>query len=213
VLLNKLKAVTVVLLVVLVIDAAGTIYHLHAQEPPKPERGNQTMTGLSTSLENPLPPKTADPRLYVIASRLVEGSADQPKVIFLFPKATVDDGRLVPLHLSEAPQNLLEKVVLDEGIRIGKFLDMRVRRLRANKVRLILSFESTELEKSTVSELRVLGTSVQAIQDVELQKPVRIALPKDTPGSPQRWLEIAVGEHSIPATAAADTAPHGGGKK
>jgi hypothetical protein len=97
----------------------------------------------------------------------------------------------------DGPQNLLEKVVLDEKIKIGTFFDVRVKRLGGNKVRLVLSFERNEVEKSTVSEIRVLGSNVQAIEDVERHKPVKSVLQKDARGSAQRWVEITVDEITV----------------
>jgi hypothetical protein len=112
---------------------------------------------------------------------------------------------------------LLEKVVLDEKIRIGTFLDVRVKRLEGNKVRLVLSFQRNEVENSSVSEIRVLGNSVQAIQDVELHKPVKLVFQKDARGSAQRWVEITVDEitvdeQTVPAPAASVSQQKGGKK-
>jgi RNA polymerase sigma factor (sigma-70 family) len=198
-LLSKLKTRAVgLLLVALLIGAAGAIYQTQAAEQRKGELRNKTTTNVSTSQEV-RPPKVAEQREYVIISRLLEAGADRPKEVLRFPKLTVDDGQFVPLGITEAPQNLLAKVVDDEKIKIGTFLDVRVRRLRGNKVRLILSFQRNELEKSSVSEIRVLGKSVQAIQDVELHKPVKMVFQKDARGSAQRWVEITVDEQTIPA--------------
>src|SRR5262249_604918 len=88
--------------------------------------------------------------------------------------------------------------VLEEGIKIGTFFDVRVRRLGGNKVRLLCSFQRNEVEKSSVSEIHVLGNNVQAIQDVELRKPVKIVLQKDAKGSAQRWVEITLDEQRVP---------------
>jgi hypothetical protein len=99
--------------------------------------------------------------------------------------------------ITKGPQNLLENVVLDEKIEIGTFFDVRVKRLRGNKVRLVLKFQRNEVEKSSVSEMRVLGISVQAFQDVELQKQVKVVLQKDAKGSAQRWVELTVEEQII----------------
>jgi RNA polymerase sigma factor (sigma-70 family) len=168
-------------------------------ERPKGEQRNKTADA-STSQEV-LPLKAADQREYVITSRLLEAGADQPKEVLGLPKVTVDDGQLVPIHIIDNPQNLLEKVVLDEKIKLGMFLDVRVRRLGGNKVRLILSFQRNEVERSSVSEIRVLGHNVQAIEDVELHKPARMVFQKDAAGSAQRWVEITVDEQTIPAPA------------
>jgi len=51
---------------------------------------------------------------------------------------------------------------------------------------------------------------VQAIQDVELHKPVKIVFQKDARGSAQRWVEITVDEISAdeqtpPAPAVGET--------
>jgi len=102
---------------------------------------------------------------------------------------------------------LLAKVVDDEKIKIGTFFDGRVRRLGGNKVRLILSFERNEVEKSSVSEIRVLGHSVQAIQDIALHKPVKIVFQKDAKGLAQRWVEITVDEQVAPRPAPTAAAP------
>jgi RNA polymerase sigma factor (sigma-70 family) len=141
--------------------------------------------------------KVAAQREYVIMSRLMEAGADQPEEVLRLPKLTLDDGQFAPLHITDGPQNLLDKVVLDEKIKIGTFFDVRVRRLAGNKVRLVLGFERNEVDKSTVSEIRVLGNSVQAIQDVELHKPVKIVLQRDAKGSAQSWVEITVDEQVI----------------
>jgi hypothetical protein len=161
---------------------------------PKDERNK---TGVSTSQEL-RPPKVADPRQYVILSRLLEAGTDQPGEVL---RLTVDEGQLAPVHITDGPQNLLDQVVLDEKIKIGTFFDVRVKRLGGNKVRLVLSFQKNEVENSSVSEIRVLGNSVQAIQDVELRKPVKVVFQKDARGSARRWVEITVDELAIPAPA------------
>ncbi len=195
-LLSKLMAATVgLLLVALLIGAAGAIYQTQAAEQPKDEQRNKTTKDVSTSQE--VRPPKADQREYVIVSRLLEAGADQPKEVLRLPKMTLDDGQRAPLHITDGPQNLLTKVVADEDITIGTSFDVRVKRLGGNKVRLRLSFQRNEVEKSSVSEIRVLGNSVQAIQDVELHKPVKIVLQKDAKGSARRWVEITVDERII----------------
>lgn len=196
-LLSKLKAATAgLLLIALLCGAAGAIYPTQAAEQPKKEQKNKTEMTASTSQEVH-PPKAADPREYIIASRLLEAGGDQPKEVLRLPKMTLDDGQLAALHIDDSPRNLLEKVVLDERIKIGTFLDVRVKRLGGNKVRLILSFQRNEVDNSSVSEIRVLGNSVQAIQDAELHKPVKIVFQKDAKGSAQRWVEITVDEIAV----------------
>jgi len=168
-----------------------------APEQPKAEQRNKAVSDESTS-QQVRPPKVADAQEYVIMSRLWEAGSDQHKEDRRLPKATVDEGQLASIHIIEGPQNLLEKVVLDEKIKIGTFLDLRVKRLGGSKVRLFLTFEKNELEKSSVSEINVLGHSVQAIRDVELHQPVNLVFQKDAKGSPQRWVEITVNEQNIP---------------
>jgi RNA polymerase sigma factor (sigma-70 family) len=205
-LLSKIKTATVgLLLVALLLGAAGAIYQTQAAEQPKGEQRNKSMTEASTA-EEIRPPKVADRREYVIVSRLMEAGADGPKVVLGLPKLTVEEGQPAPLHISDDPENLLAKVVDDEKIKIGTFFDVRVRRLEgksflpSTSVLLTLSFQRNEVEKSSVSEIRVLGNSVQAIQVVELRKPVKIVFQKDARGA-QRWVEITVDEQTIPATA------------
>jgi RNA polymerase sigma factor (sigma-70 family) len=200
-LLSKLKTRAVgLLLAALLIGAAGAIYQTQAAEQPKGEPRNKTRTAVPPSQEV-RPTKAADPLEYVILSRLVEAGADRPREILALPKVTIDEGQFVPIHIVDGPQNLLAKVVDDEKIKIGTFLDLRVKRLGGNKVRLFLSFQKNELEKSSVSEIRVLGNSVQAIQDVELHKPVKMVFQKDARGSARRWVEITVDEQTVPAAA------------
>jgi RNA polymerase sigma factor (sigma-70 family) len=215
--LSKLKTATVgLLLVALLIGAAGALYQTQAAEQPKEEQRNKTTDGSAS--QEIRPTKAAEQREYVIMSRLLEAGADEPKEVLRLPKVTVDDGQLAPLHITDGPQNLLEKVVRDENIKIGTFLDVRVRRLGGHKVRLVLSFQRNEVEKSSVSELRVLGNNVQAIQDVEFHKPVRIVFQKDARGSAQRWVEITVDEQVIvdeqiaPASTASGPQQKGGKK-
>jgi RNA polymerase sigma factor (sigma-70 family) len=160
------------------------------------EQPNKTMT-----YRRNRPTKAADRREYVIISKLMEAGVDQPREVLGLPKLTLDDGQFAPLHILDAPQNLLATVVEDEHIKIGTFFDVRVKRLGANKVRLTFSFQKNEVEDSGISEIRVLGTSVQAIHDVELHKPVKFVLQKDARGATRRWVEITVDEQTIPAGA------------
>jgi RNA polymerase sigma factor (sigma-70 family) len=204
-LLSKLKTATVVLLAALLLGAAGAIYQLQAAEQPKGEQRNKT-PNVPTTQVVPSPPRAAGQRQYVIMTRLLEGDAGKPMEVCCLPRVTLDDGQGLPfpLHIKkDGPQNLLAKVVDDENIKIGTFFDVRVTRLGDNKVRLFASFQRNELEKSGVSEIRVLGTSVQAIQVVELHTPVRIVFQKDGKGSAQRWIEVTVDE----VTAGEKTAP------
>jgi hypothetical protein len=169
-------------------------YQAQATEQPQQEQRNKTVTDLPRPQEAAGPPQAAAQRQYVILSRLMEAGADRPKEVLGLPKLTVDEGQLMPLRIADGPQDLLEQVVLDEKIKIGTFFDVRVKRLGANKVRLVLAFQRNEVEKASVSEIRVLGNSLQAIQDVELHNPVRMVFQKDAGGSAQRWVEITVDE-------------------
>jgi RNA polymerase sigma factor (sigma-70 family) len=176
----------------------GVCYKLRREALPKKEtdekKTNTDQQDGATSQVPPSPLKADVQRQYAIRSRLVEAGAKRPKGLI---KMTVDDGQLAPLHISDAPQNLLAKVIDDEKIKIGTFLDVRLKRLRGNKVRLFLSFQKHEVENANVSEIRVLGNTVQAIQDVELHKAVRVVFQKDTKGSAMRWVEILVDELTI----------------
>jgi hypothetical protein len=144
----------------------------------------------------PSPPEAAAQREYVIVSKVMGAGAGQLESMHC-PKLALLDGQPGRLAITNGPQNLLENVVVDEKIEIGTFFDVRVKRLRGNKVRLVLKFHWNEVENSSVNEIRVLGNNVQAIQDVELQKPVKVVLQKDAKGSAQRWVELTVDEQSI----------------
>src|SRR5262249_50433146 len=133
-LLSKLKTATAgLLLVALLLGAAGAIYQTQAAEQPKGGQRDKTVTDVSTAQEAP-PPKAPDQREYVILSRLLEAGADGPKEVLRLPKMTVEDGQLAHIDISEGPENLLAKVVDDENIKIGTFFNVRVTRLGENKV-------------------------------------------------------------------------------
>jgi hypothetical protein len=74
-------------------------------------------------------------------------------------KATVDEGQPCHMRIPSIPQNLLERVIVDEKMRIGVFFDWRIKRLAENNVRVFLSFERNELENSSLNEIHVLGHS------------------------------------------------------
>jgi RNA polymerase sigma factor (sigma-70 family) len=206
----------------------GVCYTLRRESPPRKEAGKERAghaaeKGITdpkaAGPQVPPPPKAAGRREYVILSRLLEAGADRPKAVLGFPKVTVADGQRVPVHITDGPQNLLAKVLAEEQIRIGTLLAVRVNRLGGNKVRLFLSCQRNELAESSVREIRVLGHSVQVIQDVELQKPVKVVLQQDAGGSARRWVEITVDEQAVPdeptppAPAASDSPLRQGGKR
>ena len=209
--LMKLKtATTGLLMIALVCGTAGTIYQTQAAEQPKGEQKHETNRDVSTSqvvappiaAQAVIPPKAAAQREYVLVSKLMEAGADQPKELLRLPKLTVVDGQLGNVHITDGPQNALEKVGLDEKVKIGTFFDVRVKRLEGNKVRLFCSLQRNEVEKSSDSEISVLGNNVQVIRDVELHNSVKVILQKDAKGSAQRWVEIKVDEQTIPAAGA-----------
>jgi RNA polymerase sigma factor (sigma-70 family) len=186
-----------------------------AAEQPQEEQKTRTPADVSTSAV--APSQAADKREYVITSKLVSTGIQQPKETLSLPRATVEEGQLVPISIIEVPQKLLEKVLVEEKIKLGLFLDMRVRRLAGTKVRLILSLQKNEVQESGVNGVSVLGNSVQAVQDVELRKPVKMVFEKDTRGSAQRWVEVAVdeitgNEQASPAPTASGPHPKGGKK-
>jgi RNA polymerase sigma factor (sigma-70 family) len=196
-LLNKLKnALATLLLIAALIGAAGAaVYQTQAAEQPKDEQKNTT-GGAPAPPVLPNPPKVENPREYVIKSRVMEAGSDRPTNL---AKMVLEDGQALPspLHLSDGPQNLLAKVIDDEKIKVGTLLDVRVKHLSGNKVRLFVSFQKNEIEKADVSEIRVIGSSVQCIQDVELTKPVKIVFQKDAKGPARRWLEITVDPFNV----------------
>jgi RNA polymerase sigma factor (sigma-70 family) len=126
---------------------------------PKDEQRRKTLTDESTSQEI-RPPKAADQREYVIMSRLLEGGADQPKEVFVLPKMTIDEGQPGALRIMDGMQKLPAKVRLDEKFKVGTFFDVQVQHLEGNKVRLFVSFQRNEVDKSSVSEIRVLGNKI-----------------------------------------------------
>jgi hypothetical protein len=204
-LLSKLKTLTAgLLLVALLIGAAGAIYQTQAAEPPKKAKKNRTATEVAP------PPRAAEQREYVIRTRLLEAGPDRPKEVLCPPKVTVDDGQLVPISIADGAQILLEKVGLRETIEIGTFFDVRVKRLGGNKVRLFCRFQRNEVEKSSDNELCVLGSNALVTQDADLHKPVKIVFQKDARGSTQRWVEISVDEQTLPAPAAGVPQQKGG---
>ena len=144
-----------------------------------------------------LPPKVDVERQYTITSKLVEIGTEKPKAV-LSPRLTLPDGQTGSVIIDDGPKNLLERVILDENIKIGTSFDVRVKRLQGNRARLFLSFAINEIERADVSEIRVLGNSVQAIQDVELHKSVKIIFQKDAKGAARRWVEITVDEVTVP---------------
>ncbi len=202
-LLSKLKSATVgLLLVVLLIGVAGAFYRTQAAEPPKEERSTRA-AGAPTAPVLPNPPIAAARRTYAVSVRVMKAGTDpaQPDDILSLPKLTLANGQVLPspLHIDDGEPNLLDKVVRDEKIKVGTLFDVRVKRLLGDKVRLVYSFQRNEVEKAGVSEIRVTGKSVQAIQDVELHKPVKVVFQKDDRGADQRWLEITVDELAAPA--------------
>jgi uncharacterized protein (TIGR03067 family) len=171
-----------------------------AAEQLKDEQRNKTVTDMFTP-EEVRPPKAADQREYVLMSRLMEAGAHQPKEVVVLPRVTVDDGQLGGMRIMDGMQKLPAKVRLDERFKIGTFFDAQVRHLDGNKFRLFVSFQKNEIEKLDDGEILVLGNNVQAIQDVELHKPVKVVLQKDARGLPQRWVEITVDDQIIPPPA------------
>jgi RNA polymerase sigma factor (sigma-70 family) len=163
----------------------------YRQHPP-----GQEIKPTDTKQAQVPPAQAAGDREYVIIARLMEAGAGRPKEILGLPKVTVAEGQLAPIHIIDIPQNLLEKTIVEEKIKIGTFLDVRVKRLAGNKVRLTYSLECNQVDQSDVSEIRVLGNSLQGIQELELHKPTKIVFQKDAKGVAQRWLEITV---EIPA--------------
>ena len=129
----------------------------------------------------------------MITAKLMEAGSDEPTQI---PKLALKDGQSGQVIISDGPHNLLDKVMMDASIEIGTICKVRVLRLTVNKVRLFLSLQRNQVEKATVSEIRVEGNSLQTIQDVELRKPLKAVFQKDAGGTAQRWVEVTVDELS-----------------
>jgi RNA polymerase sigma factor (sigma-70 family) len=188
--LTKLKTATVgLLLVALFCGTVGAIYQAKAAEQQKRETRNDTPKD-----EAIRPTPQAPTRQFVIKSRVMQAAAEQPRQVLQLPQATIDDGQLIPLGLIDGPQNLLTKVMDEEKIKIGTFLDIRLNGLDKDKVRAFVSLHQNAVDKISVNEIRVLGNSVQTIQVIELHKPVKIVFQKDATGSAQHWAEITVDE-------------------
>lgn len=191
-LLIKLKTLAVGLLVAFLIVVAGAFYQTNAAEQAKDDPKTKAAIAASTSVV-PNPPKPRVERQYVITTSLLEAGVDQPKVI-VCPKLTVNEGEPCHVGIDSGPRNLLEKVIADEKIQIGTFLDLRANRLEEKRVRVVLRLHRNELQESSVNAIRVVGSSVQAIEEVELKKTAKFVFQKDAKGAPLRWLEITVDE-------------------
>jgi RNA polymerase sigma factor (sigma-70 family) len=191
-----------VVLAALFIGGVGAAFQTQAAEQPgaQEEQGVDAPNTKATKVENvaPSPPRIDIERQYVVTSKLVKGHAEQPETVLCSPRMTLLDGQKGKVMIDEGPKNLLERVILDENIKIGKSFDVRVKRLRGNNVRLALLFETNEIEKADANEIRVLGNSVQAILDVELNKTVKFVFQKDAKGAAQRWVELKVDESTPP---------------
>jgi hypothetical protein len=177
----------------------GVCYTLRREPPPKEEPKNRARADVSTPQVWPSPPRADVRREYTVTAKLMEAGSDKPIQI---PKLALMDGQSGEVIISDGPHNLLDKVMMDASIKIGTIGNVRVLRLAENKVRLFLSFQMNEIEKATVSEIRVLGNSVQTIQDVELRKPLKVVYQKDAAGTAQRWVEVTVDELSATEQAA-----------
>jgi RNA polymerase sigma factor (sigma-70 family) len=186
-----------VLIVTLSVCAAATIYTTQAAEQPKAEQKPVTTDEVRKARAAPAP-KSAAPREYVVTSRLLGAGAGQPKELLLLPKVTLDDGQLVSVAIVDVPEqlpaNLLPKVLHEEKIKIGLFLDVRVRRREGNKIRLVLSVQKNEVDESGAGAVYVSGNSVQAVQDGELLKPVKLVVEREGGGTAKRWVEVTVDE-------------------
>jgi len=197
-LLSKLKTATVgLLLAALFTGAAGAIYQLQAGEQPKGGQKSNATAGVPAPQEILSSPPDASHFLkYAVSAKVVEVGADKAEKELFTPRMILDpkESRTF-FHLDTMPDNLLAKVVHDEKIKVGLIFDCRVERLDENKVRLFWSFQQNELEKCSLNEIRVMGRNVQAIEDVELRKPVKVVIEKDAEGSPRRWIETTVDDN------------------
>ena len=107
--LKKLKTATA-LLVAVFLGAAGAIYQTQAAEQPKHEQKNKTVTDVL-----PSPPLKADLYRYILVSLEMKAGAEQAEQLI---KMSADEGQLCRGGFPDNPRNLLEKVVLDEKIKI-----------------------------------------------------------------------------------------------
>lgn len=190
--LNKLKTAAVwTLLVVLLGGAAGAVYRTQAAEDPKAAPPSRTAMAEPTPAPV-LPPRRAQLREYTVTTRLLETGTDQLTKAISLPRLTIEEGQHGCVQIDEGPQNLLAKTVSDEGIKIGTYFDVRVRPVDQNKVRLTVSFQRNEVEKSDVREILVLGNIVQAVRDIEIHKAEKVVLQKDGNGTARRWVEVTV---------------------
>jgi hypothetical protein len=159
-LLNKIRTATFgLLLVALLLGAAAAACRTQAAERPKGGQSARPSAETPPAAGAPRPPQAGPHREYVIVSRLMEAGADQPRAVLGFPKATVEEGQTVALHLTDVPQNLLEKVAFDEDFKIGTFLDVRVKSLGDDRALLVLSFQRNEVVRGHQS-LRGYGTRI-----------------------------------------------------
>src|SRR5262249_16787956 len=142
-LLSKLKTTTVgLLLVALLIGAAGALYRTQAAEQPKAEQRGETVAPGKAHTPPPAPPAPPrDPRpppgapswlKYTITSRLMEAGAERPKEVLCLPKVTLEDGQPCDSGIVEDSSNW--PLQSDEKIKIGTFFHMRVKRLRGNQI-------------------------------------------------------------------------------
>lgn len=190
--LTKLKtAATCLLLFALICGVAGIMYQTQAAEQPKDEPKPKAANTAVKPPKNLPPVATTNQRQYVVTPKLVEAGAGQPSGTLL-PRMTVEDGQPCHVGIDAADRILLTKIGGDDKLKIGTFLDVRVRSLEGNKARLYCSFQKNAVEKFSDSDISVIGNSVQVIRDVEFRKPVKLVLQKDSKGTELCWIEIMV---------------------
>jgi RNA polymerase sigma factor (sigma-70 family) len=195
---TKIKSVLAVVLVVgFFCGVVGTMYKSEAAEPPKEGQKDKATERTSTAQKGDTPlPKATPQQGYSITSKLLEAAPDKPKEILVLPKANADDRQLIPIQIKDASPDSLARIGGDDKLKIGTFLDVRVSSLDDKKVRLYYSFQKNEVEKSGDNSICVVGSHVQVIRDIELDKPVKLVLTKDDKGGERRWVETTVSKTS-----------------
>jgi hypothetical protein len=155
----------------------------------------------------PVAPKAEVERQYAITARLVEVGANEVVNVLAAPKLVLLDGQPGVLVIEDDPQKLQDNVSRDEKLKIGTFIDVRVKRLAGNKVRMVFSFQRNQLEKSLVPRTRVLGHTVQTIEELELHETAKIVFRDDGKGTALSWLQITVDEWVSPDDSPATAPP------
>jgi hypothetical protein len=146
----------------------------------------ETIDGLIAALDQ-------RPPMVKMACKLMEIGRDGRKRVLSRPQVMTIDGQGAVISVGELVP-VVEPELEASHVEAGYLINLKVHLSEDETARLEASINNQEVDKSGGGGVRLVKKSVQIIETIRLDRPVKLVIDKADDGSARSWMEVTVSE-------------------